>query len=70
MTYTLGVRTTIVLDDDADAASAGTLNAEPYRVPIFRGIAPMPGLDLNSNAALAEILETTPSCVSRRTVAR
>jgi plasmid stability protein len=41
------------------AASAETVNAEPYRVPIFRGTAPVPGVDLNSNAALAEILDTT-----------
>jgi plasmid stability protein len=40
------------------AASAETVQAEPYEVPVFRGTAPVPGVDLNSNAALAEILDT------------
>lgn len=31
--------------------------SEPYKVPTFRGAAPMPGVDLNSNAALADILD-------------
>jgi plasmid stability protein len=38
-------------------ASAKAVEAEPYQVPIFRGTAPVPGVDLNSNAALAEILD-------------
>lgn len=40
------------------AASVEAVNAEPYEVPVFRGSAPVPGVDLNSNAALAEILDT------------
>jgi plasmid stability protein len=40
------------------AATAEAVNAEPYEVPVFRGTAPVPGVDLNSNAALAEILDT------------
>ncbi|MGO9760356.1 MAG: CopG family transcriptional regulator [Solirubrobacteraceae bacterium] len=40
------------------AASAEAAEAEPYNVPVFRGAAPVPGVDLNSNAALAEILDT------------
>ncbi len=39
------------------AASTVMVDAESYEVPIFRGAAPMPGVDLNSNAALAEILD-------------
>jgi plasmid stability protein len=39
------------------ATSAETVKAEPYEVPIFRGKAPVPGVDLNNNAALAEILD-------------
>jgi hypothetical protein len=46
------VRTTIKLDD-----GVVPVDAEPYRVPVFRGSAPVPGVDLNSNAALAEILD-------------
>ncbi len=33
--------------------------SEPYRVPTFHGAAPVPGVDLNSNAALADILDRT-----------
>jgi plasmid stability protein len=40
------------------AARAEAVKAEPYQVPIFRGTAPVPGVDLNSNAALAEILDS------------
>ncbi len=40
------------------AASAEAVKAEPYQVPVFCGIAPVPGVDLNSNASLAEILDT------------
>jgi plasmid stability protein len=32
---------------------------EPYEVPTFRGRAPVPGVDLNSNAALADLLDNT-----------
>jgi plasmid stability protein len=39
------------------AASVEAVNAEPYEVPVFRGTAPVPGVDLNSNAALAEMLD-------------
>lgn len=39
------------------AASTVEVGAEPYEVPIFRGVAPVPGVDLNSNAGLAEILD-------------
>ncbi len=39
------------------AARAEAGQAEPYRVPTFRGTAPVPGVDLNSNAALADVLE-------------
>jgi plasmid stability protein len=39
------------------AVSAEALKAEPYEVPTFRGTAVVPGVDLNSNAALAEILD-------------
>lgn len=39
------------------AASTEAVDAEPYQVPVFRGTAPVPGVDLNSNAALAEILD-------------
>jgi hypothetical protein len=31
--------------------------SEPYKVLTFRGAAPVPGVDLNSNAALADILD-------------
>ncbi len=41
------------------AASTEAVEAEPYEVPVYRGAAPVPGVDLNSNAALAEILDTT-----------
>jgi len=40
------------------AATVEAVNAEPYQVPVFRGTAPVPGVDLNSNAALAEVLDT------------
>jgi plasmid stability protein len=39
------------------AVSTVAVDVEPYRVPVFRGSAPVPGVDLNSNAALAEILD-------------
>lgn len=39
------------------AARAEATQSEPYRVPTFRGTARVPGVDLNSNAALADILE-------------
>lgn len=39
------------------AARAEATEPEPYRVQTFRGTAPVPGIDLNSNAALADILE-------------
>lgn len=39
------------------AAGDVAVEAEPYRVPVFRGTAPVPGVDLNSNAALAELLD-------------
>jgi plasmid stability protein len=41
------------------AARVETAQAGPYRVPTFRGAAPVPGVDLNSNAALADILDRT-----------
>jgi plasmid stability protein len=41
------------------AARVEVAKSEPYEVPIFRGAAPMPGVDLNSNAALADILDYT-----------
>jgi len=41
----------------ADRAEAA--QSEPYEVPTFRGAAPVPGVDLNSNAALADILDHT-----------
>ncbi len=37
-------------------AGAAAAEDEPYGVPTFRGIAPVPGVDLNSNAALEDIL--------------
>jgi plasmid stability protein len=40
------------------AASAEAVEAKPYRVPVFRGAAPVRDVDLNSNAALADILDT------------
>jgi plasmid stability protein len=40
-------------------ACAQAAKAEPYRVPTFRGSAPVPGVDLNSNAALADLLDGT-----------
>jgi plasmid stability protein len=40
------------------AARADVEQSERYQVPTFRGVTPVPGVDLNSNAALAEILET------------
>lgn len=39
------------------AACADAAKSEPYRVPTFRGTAPVPGVDLNSNAVLVDILE-------------
>ncbi len=36
---------------------AEATSAEPYVLPTIRGVAPVPGVDLNSNAALADILE-------------
>jgi plasmid stability protein len=39
------------------AVRAEVAGSEPYRVPTFRGRAPVPGVDLNSNAALAELLD-------------
>jgi plasmid stability protein len=41
------------------AARNDATSSEPYRVPTFRGTAPVPGVDLNSNAALADLLENT-----------
>jgi plasmid stability protein len=41
------------------AACADAAQSEPYQVPIFRGTAPVPGVDLNSNAALIDVLENT-----------
>lgn len=41
------------------AARVEAAKSELYRVPTFRGRAPVPGVDLNSNAALADILENT-----------
>jgi plasmid stability protein len=38
-------------------ARAEATMAQPYEVPVFRGRAPVPGVDLNSNAALAELLD-------------
>lgn len=40
------------------AASAEAAKAEPYEVPTFRGIAPVPSVDLNSNAALADVIDS------------
>jgi plasmid stability protein len=39
------------------AARVEAARAEPYRVPTFHGAAPVPGVDLNSNAALADVLD-------------
>ncbi len=39
------------------AAQIETARSEPYRVPTFHGAALVPGVDLNSNAALVEILD-------------
>jgi plasmid stability protein len=39
------------------AATAETTEARPYEVPVFQGRAPVPGVDLNSNSALAELLD-------------
>lgn len=39
------------------AMTAETIEAHPYEVPTFRGRAPVPGIDLNSNAAIAELLD-------------
>lgn len=47
------------IDEALRAELAATVEAEndaPYEAPTFRGIAPVPGIDLNSNAALADIL--------------
>lgn len=41
------------------AARAHVPSAEPYRLPTFRGNAPVPGVDLNSNSALIDTLEGT-----------
>ena len=41
------------------AACVEVAKSERYQVPTFRGTAPVPGVDLNSNAALADILENT-----------
>jgi plasmid stability protein len=41
------------------AACAEAAKSERYQVPTFRGMAPVPGVDLNSNAALADILDNT-----------
>ncbi len=41
------------------AERAEAAKSELYRVPTFRGKAPVPGVNLNSNAALADILENT-----------
>ncbi len=41
------------------AARAEVAQSEPYKVPTFHGAAPVPGVDLNSNAALADILDHT-----------
>ncbi len=41
------------------AACAEVAKSERYQVPTFSGTAPVPGVDLNSNAALADILENT-----------
>ena len=41
------------------AARVETAQAGPYQVPTFHGAAPVPGVDLNSNAALADILDHT-----------
>ena len=38
-------------------AGAEAAKAEPYTVPTIRGTAPVPGVDLNSNAALADLLD-------------
>jgi hypothetical protein len=40
-------------------ARAEAAQFERYQVPTFRGEAPVPGVDLNSNAALTDILEHT-----------
>lgn len=40
------------------AASAEAADATPYEVPTFQGTAPVPEVDLNSNAALADMLDT------------
>jgi plasmid stability protein len=39
------------------AARVETTRSKPYRVPTFHGVAPVPGVDLNSNAALADLLD-------------
>jgi plasmid stability protein len=39
------------------AAGAEASQAEPYHVLTFDGAAPVPGVDLNSNSGLAELLE-------------
>jgi plasmid stability protein len=39
------------------AAGTEAAKAEPYRVPTFRGSAPVPGVDLNNNVALADRLD-------------
>ena len=39
------------------AARAQAERSEPYQALTFRGAAPVPGVDLNSNAALADVLQ-------------
>jgi plasmid stability protein len=39
------------------AASTEAAEAEPYAVPTFEGTAPVPGVDLNNNAALIDLLD-------------
>ncbi len=39
------------------AARVEVAQSAPYQVPTFRGTARVAGIDLNSNAALADILE-------------
>jgi plasmid stability protein len=39
------------------AATVLATEAQPYEVPTFHGRAPVPGVDLNSNSALADLLD-------------
>jgi plasmid stability protein len=41
------------------AARVEMAQSGPYQVPTFHGAAPVPGVDLNSNAVLADILDHT-----------